>query len=786
MKKRNSVFLLIFGCLVLLPIYVHAYPYFWTAYDKEDGLPYDTITTLAADPGGYLWIGTQSAQSAQQGCIGILDLMHEFTVSYDVSDGMCSNIVKAIAFEHVPEEYRNNLDYGAVWIATTKGISILDRKGVFTNLTSGNSALPGNSIETIFINKENTKWISVWGRGVSCVDSEFNWGTYTVSDGLCSRYILAIHEDTGGNVWFGSNNKGVSWLDRDGNWVHFSSANSGLIGDQVRDIVEELPNKLWFVTPNGLSVFDGQNWMSYTSRNSPLGSFIPTKMIIDSSGNKWIGTENGGIFKLDSFGMWTHFHQGNTGLPGNMIEDLEVDKRGTIWIATSAGLCSLGTAPRKLQAAAHYSEFQQSSYPELGRGTYYPFEHCIMWEHIGVSEQNMEISYSLPQFFLGGKSWFYAVLWADHDFSFKDLQYNIIGERGGNRSLHFRGTFSQAMFLTAGGIVSSHSGPDIDVNRQYPFPEAVPEELQEFLLPGDAIPSMDPEIHKVADLLIQPESREDMYKAIKDIVYSKLIQHMALEGNDIGLLADREPGEEGAKIGSVKDVYYVLKNRKGDQHAKARLICTLARSADIPARVVMSMGGSVWTQVWVAGLGWISIQASYPVYDYVQPMRTYMPKLFLPSEHAIASVSGKDDFVGRVLWDASIKAYYIACNPLELKDYRQMTGAKIFLLQVAPPGKVPDNAKVQMDENLFASAVQTDDAIMLVFQDRTGEDIKSIPLSFEGLSNTINVNDRLFWKFIARRMGEIVVLENIDCKVVETTQLFENTDNAKPDSIKDY
>jgi streptogramin lyase len=766
MFKRLSILLYVLHVSIMPAASVQAYSYFWSVFGKEEGLPHSNVTAASIDPAGYVWVGTQGADTDRQGGVSIVDPMYEFIEPYDTSNGLCSNIINAIAFEHVPEENYDDLDSGSVWIATNQGISVLDRKGVFTTIRAGNSQLPGNNITALFINKENTKWISVWGKGVCCVDSEFAWSNYTTADGLCSNYILSIKEDRNGNIWFGSKDRGASCLDRDGNWTHFSSANSGLIGNQVAEIVEEPPNKLWFVTPYGVSVFDGHNWMSYTSRNSPLGSLEPSTMVIDKSGNKWIGTQRGGLFKLDSFGMWTHLHKDNTALPDNTIQELVADSQESVWIGTPSGLCSFGKAPQRPGHVSPQKQIPKPSFAGIGRGTYYPFEHAVMWENIGDYELKHDLSFALPTFLYEGPSWFYAALWADQDFSFKDLQYSIVGDRRGNLKIKFNGNFSNTVFLACGGILNNPRDITVDKKMPYPFPAVFPEELEEFLMPGDQLPSNDPEIGKIAQALIHPNSREDMYKTVRDIVYSVRIQHIGLDEKNIGLLTQREQGEEDANISSVKDVYYVLKNKRGDRHAKARLICTLARAAGVPARIVMSMGGSVWNQVWISGAGWVPVEASYPVCDYVRPFRTYVSKIFSPSEHAVAAVSGRDDDVGRVLWGPQIKAYYIKSSPQELKDYRQITSSKILLTKIISEGIAPDNAKIQMGEGISVVASQRQGKVVLVFQDNAGKELKNVPLFFEGLSRTVNINNRLFWKYIPRRIGEILVIENLECKTV--------------------
>ncbi len=779
--KKLHLFLFSILISVLLAPSVYAYPYFWTVYAAEDGLPNSNVRTISIDPGGYIWIGTQGDYDEHQGAVSILDPMYELAAPYDTSDGLCSNIVKGIAFEPVREENYDDTEYGAVWFATQNGISILDIKGVFTTITSRNSPLTGNSIRTIVIDSENTKWISLWGNGVCCVDSDFNWGKYTRADGLCSNYIISIKEDVNGNIWFGSKDRGVSRLDRDGNWVHFSSANSGLIGNCILKIAEQPPNRLWFATPDGISVFDGQNWMSYTSRNSPVGNLIPTTMVIDRSGNKWIGTERGGILKMDNFGMWTHFHKDNTSLPDNMINSLVIDSMDALWIGTPSGLCRLGNFPQTQQHVLPEQQLQEPASSNFGQGTYYPFEHGLMWENIGEAEVKPELLFALPSFFHGGMSWFYASFWADQDFSFKDLSYSIEGDRRGNMRLRLSGNFSSADFLICGGSQSTQENVTIDKKNQYLFPVAYPDELEEFLMPGRKIPSNDTEIKTISQSLVRPDSQGDMYKTVRDIVYSKLLQHMGLESKDIGLLSDKEPGEEDARIDSPKDVGYLLKNMKGDSHSKARLICSLARAEGIPARIVMSLAGSIWSQVWISGIGWVPVEASYPVYDYVRPLRTYMPKIYSRAEHAIAAVSGRDDDVGRVLWDSRIKAYYVKNSPEELKDYRQMSMAKLLLIKIVSAGQVPDNAMIRMAEDLFVFARQTQDEVLLVFQDKAGRQVKTEPVSFEGLSNFVNIKNTFFWNFIPRRTGDILVIENLECRSVqETIQSVEPTEEGLP------
>ncbi len=45
----------------------------------------------------------------------------------------------------------------------------------------------------------------------------------------------------------------------------------------------------------GLAKFDGTNWTVYNNSNSGLPDNVVVSIAIDGSGNKWIGTYDGGL-----------------------------------------------------------------------------------------------------------------------------------------------------------------------------------------------------------------------------------------------------------------------------------------------------------------------------------------------------------------------------------------------------------------------------------------------------------------------------------------------------------
>jgi len=111
------------------------------------------------------------------------------------------------------------------------------------------------------------------------------------------------------------------------------SVKEGLSQSQIFDIVQDERGYLWFASAEGLTRFDGKQFVHYSKKDGLAGSYI-SKMYLDSQGNLWLGHRAMGISKYrpDS----DKFEQLN--LPENYqhanIRDITEDERGVIWFST--------------------------------------------------------------------------------------------------------------------------------------------------------------------------------------------------------------------------------------------------------------------------------------------------------------------------------------------------------------------------------------------------------------------------------------------------------------------
>ena len=241
-----------------------------------------------------------------------------------------------------------------------------------------------------------------------------------------------------------------------------------------------------------------------------------------------------------------------------------------------------------------------------------------------------------------------------------------------------------------------------------------------------------------------------MYRAARAIVYSHPVQNCALDS--------------ARDAAASADTLLALKEKKGGRREKARLLCALARAAGIPARVASGSGGVVWTQLYLEGAGWIPVEVSYPVYDYMRPFRTGMPETISSEDAPVLAIAGTDDDVQRLSWEPQVPASAGNAGPGELPP---LASAGLLFLKINSEDRVPDDAKVKIGKDIFVLANEEQGEMVLLFHDRTGRTIKRVPLPGNGTATTVSIAGRLQWRFIPRRISQILAIENLECKTDE-------------------
>jgi ligand-binding sensor domain-containing protein len=112
-------------------------------------------------------------------------------------------------------------------------------------------------------------WIGGAGSIVRWDKSSKTYQRYTAVDGLPHQNVYAVAVDTVGNRWFGGDG-GLSRLDANNVWTHFTTTNSGLHSDLVDGLAIGADNTLWVshgLPAGSISRLDPDGtWRWYPSR----------------------------------------------------------------------------------------------------------------------------------------------------------------------------------------------------------------------------------------------------------------------------------------------------------------------------------------------------------------------------------------------------------------------------------------------------------------------------------------------------------------------------------------
>ena len=338
--------------------------------NNPKSLSYNFTDCFYEDHEGLIWIGTDG------GGVNVYDpetgnftiYKHEPSNPYSISGNVIRRIVE-------------DKDHD-MWIGTwDAGLNRYERKtGRFFRYMPDNknpSSISGRTIWNLFIDHNNTLWLSIYNVGIDLFDKKkgvtrriranpdnpgsisgknswFFFEDYEKNMWICTQNGLDLYDsltnsfkvyhfpdndigafckDKAGNIWIGTNTKGMFLCNQNGTIVKTYDITSGLPNNRIHAIVEDSHGNLWISSNIGITRFDPktQKFRNYSKEDGLQGDqFYQQSFLKTHKGEIYFGGYSGfNSFFPDSL-------KDNDFIPPVYITDFQIFNKPVVYAVPGA------------------------------------------------------------------------------------------------------------------------------------------------------------------------------------------------------------------------------------------------------------------------------------------------------------------------------------------------------------------------------------------------------------------------------------------------------------------
>ena len=306
---------------------------------EKEGLSSNTVTSIAQDNEGFIWIGTGDGLNRLDGY-----RVRRFYHNPASENSLINNGIHKI----VPDRR------GRLWISTREGLSVYDKEsGTFKNFRHSPvdvSTLDNDQYADVFVGKDQSTWVST-SQSVYHFDSSLHYKK--ISTGISNledfekrkiESYQSLTADRQGNLWA---IKGGYVFMIDKNTMKVAKI-FGPVAGNLETIYQDSNLQYWLCSfGGGLIAFDPKTGQSFTVNvaNTSLVVHSVTEWW-DRHDKRWliVGSDNG-LLIVDPITLRSKEYTFNLGylhektLSNNVVQYLYVDRQNILWIGTEGGVC---------------------------------------------------------------------------------------------------------------------------------------------------------------------------------------------------------------------------------------------------------------------------------------------------------------------------------------------------------------------------------------------------------------------------------------------------------------
>ncbi len=297
-------------------------------YGRIEDVPYTKIQAIVKSPEkGKFWIGTETD--------GVY-LLRALETDPDSFEAIKIGNDLGLQYTNVMDVYEDGEKN--VWVCSNgEGVFRLlpgAEASVYTGIQhfEVRNGLPSNYVSDVFEDFQGNLWFATVGEGITVLkDQSFTF--YSYESERFNDNILSLCSD--GNRYYLGGESGILVTDNTGNKAEYLlERSSGLPLDKITSLYKDSKSMVWIGTSRSgvyrLKAGSKRAELFHFSQNS-LENII--NRIAGVGDNIWIATNGGVINYNSSTGSRTRYTTTER-LPHNKINDLFIDSKGNVWIAT--------------------------------------------------------------------------------------------------------------------------------------------------------------------------------------------------------------------------------------------------------------------------------------------------------------------------------------------------------------------------------------------------------------------------------------------------------------------
>ncbi|MFZ0827000.1 MAG: two-component regulator propeller domain-containing protein [Verrucomicrobiia bacterium] len=285
-----------------------------TTLTTREGLPANSITALAEDATGRLWVGTDA---------GLILWQNGKLLSLVAAEPFNGQRITALCKDR----------QGRMWIGV-KGAGVFQFvNGLFVPLTGDSMEELLKDSHCLLMDQMGRMWIGAGEDFVLCHDGD-RWHRYRIPRNQAKSHVSTLAEESDGTIWAGSAGGGLLQF-KEGKFVAIP-AGSGLAGNRIESLMADRDGRLWVGTDAGLNRLR-RRCLFTLSQSEGLGFGAAQGMAEVTPGVVWVGKPNDGLYRWDGK-SFSRLSTAGLSPHDSQITALLVTRDGFCWVATTNSL----------------------------------------------------------------------------------------------------------------------------------------------------------------------------------------------------------------------------------------------------------------------------------------------------------------------------------------------------------------------------------------------------------------------------------------------------------------